>query len=212
MSISKHIKNIIFDLGNVIDDIDPQLTLEALEALNKNPSTEFKDGWKLMDQFYIFEKGDWTDEEFREKAKEFLNNPTLENIELDRAWNKLLLDIDTKRIDLLLELKIKYRTFILSNTNSIHIKEINNKLSAQYAYPMSLDGLVEKCYYSHVLHATKPDPEVFMSVLKENGLTAKETLFIDDRLENIEGAKKVGIETIHLHAPTTILDIFNNGI
>jgi glucose-1-phosphatase len=201
----QHVRNIIFDLGNVIIDFDPALTAQAITVHNQNPDS---DGWALFKKLTVYEKGDWTDAQFRDFVRSELRNPALTDSQVDEAWNALFLPLRKKRIDLLLELKKKYRTFILSNTNQIHIQHINHMLRVQYPYPVVLDSLVEKVYFSHDIHFVKPEREAYTLILDENHLKASETLFIDDRLENVQAAADLGIKTFHLQPPQTLTEIF----
>ena len=121
------------------------------------------------------------------------------------AWNALLLDFPKERIDLLKKIKTKYRTFLLSNTNSIHLKEFQERLHNEQG--VYLEDLFEKAYYSHVVKLRKPNADIFNLVLKENDLMPSETLFIDDTASNFPEAEKMGIQTYHLKPGMSITDI-----
>jgi putative hydrolase of the HAD superfamily len=100
-------------------------------------------------------------------------------------------------------LKKKYRLFLLSNTNSIHLKGVNEILSGSTNYN-NLSSIFEQCYYSFEMKMRKPDPNIYGKVLEENGLNPLETLFIDDTIENTIGAASLGIKTIYLCHPLTL--------
>jgi len=100
-----------------------------------------------------------------------------------------------ERIEILKRVKKTHRIFLLSNTNDIHIKYINNYLQKEYAMP-DLTSLFEKTYLSYEIGMRKPDAEIFEFVLKENDLIPSETLFIDDSVQHIETARKLGL---HAH-------------
>jgi glucose-1-phosphatase len=120
-----------------------------------------------------------------------------------------LLDFPPERIELLKRIKNKYRTFLLSNTNSIHLKEFQQRLFN--AHGVFLEDLFEKTYYSHVVKLRKPSSAIFELVLKENNLAPSETLFIDDTASNFSEAKQLGIQVYHLTNGRSIteMDIFN---
>jgi putative hydrolase of the HAD superfamily len=123
------------------------------------------------------------------------------------AWNAMLLDFPVRRLQILQQLRQHYSLYLLSNTNSIHLEAFNNILQQSRGIP-SLNEFFDKAYYSHLIGLRKPEKESYQLVLEENGLNPAETLFIDDTLPNIEGAKLVGLQTIHLLPPKTIADIF----
>jgi putative hydrolase of the HAD superfamily len=149
--------------------------------------------------FYHHEVGEWTDAEFRTTVNHMLET-SLTDEQIDAAWNSMLFDIPQERIDLLVTLRKKYNLFLLSNTNAIHIREVNRI--------DTLEELFDKTYYSHQIHLAKPSADCYQFVLKDAGIRAEETLFIDDSASNIRGAKQIGLQTVHLQAPATILDIF----
>jgi glucose-1-phosphatase len=122
----------------------------------------------------------------------------------------MLLDIPKERIDLLLELGKQYRIFLFSNTNAIHLKRFNEIVEHSFTIP-SLDSLFEQSYYSHLISKRKPDPLAFKLILDQNNLNKEETLFIDDSIQHIESAQKIGIKTLHLQPPLTINQIFKDA-
>ncbi|MBA9077526.1 MULTISPECIES: HAD family hydrolase [Rufibacter] len=196
------IKNIIFDLGGVIINIDYALSTDALKAYSKTADQVDFSQKAQSELFDLYERGDITCAEFRDGLRrEYDIEATDEQI--DMAWNTMLLDIPAERIELLRSLKKHYKLFLLSNTNAIHMKAFNQTVQDCFGMP-SLDSLFDKPYYSHLVRRRKPGAEVFEQILAENGLQAEETLFIDDSIQHIEGAKMVGLQTLHLAPPLTI--------
>ena len=128
------------------------------------------------------------------------------------AWNALLLDFPRERIDLLKKIKTRYRTFLLSNTNSIHLKEFQERLHTEQG--VYLEDLFEKAYYSHVVKLRKPHADIFNLVMNENNLVPAETLFIDDTESNFPEAQRLGIQIYHLKHGMSItdMDLFKNEI
>jgi glucose-1-phosphatase len=203
------IKNIIFDLGGVIINIDFQYTFEAFAKLGNTDVIKTLKKFEDLQVFKKYEMGELSDSELRALLrKEF--NSSVSDQEIDKAWNALLMDIPGERIDLLQNLKSKYRTFLLSNTNQIHIQEVNSILHKSTGIK-NLSELFEKIYYSYEIKMSKPGVEIYHHVLKEQGLKAEETLFVDDNKDNIEGAKTAGLKVLHVQAPQTIIDLFENA-
>ena len=188
------IKNIVFDLGNVIINIDFELTYQALAALTKKDVLEVKKELDDTNLWNRYEEGLVSDEKFLEILYDALELTCSIEV-LKEAWCAILMDIPQRRIDLIDDLRKKYRVFILSNTNDIHIQVINGMIKTQYGRP-DLRSLVEKAYYSYEMKMRKPDKEIYLTMLADAGMNARETLFLDDNEENIEGAKKQGIQTI----------------
>ena len=197
------IKNIIFDLGGVILNINYQLTIQAFHQLGathfvqdftKNPEHAF---------FIDFEIGKITAAQFRNSLRECLKLTVSDQV-LDNAWNALLLDLPGERLTILRTLKQQYRIFLYSNTNEIHINEVFNICQRQHQLK-SLNELFEQAYYSHILGARKPNPEGYLAILKENNLKPDETVFVDDLYLNIQGAQQVGLQTIHINEQQTML-------
>ena len=198
-----NIKNIIFDYGNVIFMLDFLKSQRAWEEIGINNSNEFY-GHKVQDPiFTAFEDGSATAEEFRSYIREKIGNPDLTNAQIDNAWNGLLVGVTEGNHELLLDLKSKYRTFLLSNINPIHYDYIMSYLDKEFGFTGN-DHLFEKVYYSHLVGKRKPNAEIFEQVLNENSLDPAETLFIDDSPQHIATAQKLGIKTYLMTAPDNI--------
>jgi len=205
---STTIKNIIFDFGGVICNIDVKLTEKrfremGLKAFDPNYSVADSAGL-----FELIENGKITADEFRQQLKKYFSHPVT-NEQLDEAWNALLLDIPEPRIRLLEKLQKNYRIFLLSNSNEIHYRKYLDDFRRKYGYH-DFNALFEKAYFSFQIGLKKPGLEVFEFVLRNNQLTASETLFIDDSIQHVEGARKAGINAYHLKITEDeqILDLF----
>lgn len=204
------VKNIIFDLGGVIININYGLSTDRLKQFS-NSGSNIDFSQKMQSALFDdYETGLISCEEFRQQLRqEYAIEAT--DAEIDEAWNAMLLDIPKERIDLLLELGKKYRLFLLSNTNAIHMKKFNEIVAQSFHIP-SLDSLFEKPYYSHLVGMRKPDAAVFQQILDENGLKNDETLFIDDSIQHIESARNLGLQTLHLQPPLTINQFFADAV
>jgi len=200
-------KNIIFDLGGVIINIDLSLTMTAFEELGiKDVPKLFST--TLQQQLFDFqEKGTITSAQFRDEIRKFSTVHLLDS-QIDEAWNALLLDLPKARLELLEKVKRSHRTFLLSNTNEIHIHTIQRYLNKEYGIS-DLSSFFEKTYLSYQLGIRKPDAELFKLVLDENKLNPSETLFIDDSKQHILAAEKLGIQTYWLDlSKENLLDLF----
>ena len=202
------IENIIFDFGGVILDIDPQITVNEFVKLG------FKDVDKIITKEFTegilgkFEKGILTPEIFRNKIREYLDLD-ISDQKIDSAWNALLYDIPRKRIEVIEEVKKNYSIFLLSNSNEIHYDLFVRDLQLRFGY-REFDELFHKSYFSFDLHLLKPDPDIYEFVLNQHNLDPAKTLFIDDRLANIQAARDLGIKCYHLEKPTIVRNLFKD--
>lgn len=191
-----NIKNIIFDLGGVVINLDFNATLTAFEQLGIK---DFKNIYSQLSQsslFDHFDKGTISEDDFFNGIKKQFQLKNSRQ-ELEKAWNAMLLDFPKQRIEALKKYKENYRIFLLSNTNETHIREFHKTLHQNLGV-RDLEGFFEKVYYSCRTGMRKPDKEIFDLVLVENRLDPKETVFIDDTIHHVEGAKRAGINAVLL--------------
>jgi glucose-1-phosphatase len=198
------VKNIIFDLGGVLLNLDVAQTSEAFKRLGVTQIDNLFRIGHAESFFREYEMGIISDDEFVEKARQ-LSLPDTTSQQIIAAWNIMLLDFPEERVQFLNRLKSKYRLFLFSNTNAIHLQAFHK--SYQDIYGSAMDELFEKAYYSHLIKYRKPDVEAYHYVIKDSKLEAAETLFIDDALVNVEGARLAGLQAVHLTGGKTILDL-----
>lgn len=200
-------KNIIFDFGGVIIDIDYRLTVAAFQNLGIH---NFEEQFSKLRQSHLFnelEKGLITTVEFCDRISKISVVPITDQQIVD-AWNAILVDLPEENIDYLANLKGKYRLFLLSNTNEIHERAFMKMIQKKFGEDV-LRKIFDGVYMSHHLKMRKPDPEIFRFVLNENKLLAEETLFVDDSPQHIEGAKKIGLQTFYFEKGKTLHDILH---
>ena len=185
------IKNIIFDLGGVIINLDTIKTISEFNKLSKLPFEAIYTQLQQSSVFDFFDKGLISESDFFVELKNVTKSSSSEN-ELKQAWNAMLLDFPLHRLNLLKKIKSHYRLCLLSNTNETHVTEFEKTLLNSHHYK-NLEPFFEKVYYSCRMQMRKPDVEIFNFVLTENGLNASETLFIDDSPQHVQGALKTGI-------------------
>jgi glucose-1-phosphatase len=198
------VKNIIFDLGGVLMNLDLPGSRQAFHKLGISQIEElFRSGHS--DSFFRkYETGHVNDEEFITTALKHALTGTADH-DILHAWNSMLLDFPSQNVEFLDQLKNRYRIFLFSNTNSLHLQSFQK--SFREVYGRELDSLFEKAWYSHVINRRKPDVEAFRFVLEDAKLDAAETLFIDDTLPNVEGARAAGLQSRHLEPGMTIRDL-----
>jgi glucose-1-phosphatase len=207
------LKNLIFDLGDVIVPIDLRAPLRNFAMLANMSEANTEALWKQHGIWQTHETGLIDDDTFRAAVREIMNNQPdtpdhWADEVIDTAWNSVLLELPVERIERILELAPRYRLFLLSNTNAIHIREVNQRL-VSLGMP-TLEGIFERVFYSHDLKMVKPNPDIFQHVLREANLMPEETAFFDDNAGNINAAAALGIQAVHVVPPKTILDYLRN--
>jgi putative hydrolase of the HAD superfamily len=201
------IDGIIFDLGGVVVNIDYMKTQKAFEDLGLGCFGKVYSQAVQTGVFDQYEKGTVDTHTFRDKLRQLAPNLTLSDSDIDNAWNAMLLDTPADRLAALSRLKSSFRTFLLSNTNELHIGYYHKQLEAAHGKE-SLGSYFEKVYYSYQIHLRKPDVEIFEYVLRENKLNAQRTLFIDDTIRHIESAESIGIQTLHIDSSYTLDNLY----
>ncbi len=197
-------KNLIFDLGDVIIPIDLTAPVRNFAMLANLPEDEVRAIWKQHDIWNQYETGLVDDDVFRSHVRRLLKSDDWADEVIDTAWNTVLLDLPVDRIERIKELKSTHRLFLLSNTSPIHIRQVNRVLT-EMNQP-TLEELFERVFYSYAVRLMKPAPEIYQHVLDEAGLIAEETAFFDDNAANIKAAAELGIQAVHVKPPLTILD------
>lgn len=201
------LKNLIFDLGDVIIPIDLTAPIRNFAMLANLPEDEVRAIWKQHDIWQQYETGLIDDLAFRNHVRRLLKNDSWADEVIDTAWNTVLLDLPIERIKRIRELKSAHRLFLLSNTSPIHIRQVNNVLKS--LNQSTLEELFERVFYSYDVQMMKPSPQIYQHVLDEAGLKAEETAFFDDNAANIQAAAVLGIRAVHVQPPKTIIDYLN---
>jgi len=202
-----NIRNIIFDLGKVLLNLDFDASIQAFQKLGlKNSVLNQRQGYSDP-VFYELETGRVTPEVFRERVRNILNNPHLTDRQIDDAWCAMILDIPRHRVRTVQKLGEKYQVFLFSNTNKIHIDRLLPAFKEQHG--IEFPSLFVKDYYSHELHERKPELSSFQKVIELSGVNPGETLFVDDLEKNIIGAQQAGLKTFWLKEGMEMSDIFS---
>jgi len=206
---SSTIRNIIFDLGGVLLNINPLLSLNAFSEMNGIAPEELHKRLASEKIFEKFDTGSLSPDEFRSDLCRIMGKKTSDD-EIDHAWNLLLLDFPAERVKLLQKLRKNYRIYLLSNTNIIHYRHYTKEFFDTHGVEMP--ELFDKLFLSYEIGMHKPDTGIYSFVLEKEGLNAAECLFIDDSLLNTEAAGRSGIHTINITEAHDVTYYFENGI
>lgn len=189
---------VIFDFGGVIIDVDYERTSTAFQQI-LGDSREL--GYSQMKQSKIFdelETGQISEAQFRDGMRSLAKLPHLSDEAIDAAWNAMLGAIPSYRVNFLEDIARYTKIFLLSNTNSIHLKAIEVNMIAASGSRKQFEALFERVYYSHIMGKRKPNADAFQELIDNHNLEPAKTLFIDDSPQHVEGARKVGLKAHHL--------------
>ena len=203
--MDKNIKNIVFDLGGVLIDLDFK---SAINGLQKAGFTNVKEQLQAFDREGIFQKfelGEISADEFRASIREN-SNVSLTDEEVDSLWNLMLLEIPREKLELILDLRSKYMVYLLSNTNKTHWDYTCQNAFNYHGF--RVEDYFEETFLSFEMHLAKPDKAIFEKMLNDANLIAEETLFIDDSEANCKAAEEVGIHAHHYHIGDDLKEIF----
>lgn len=202
------VKNIIFDLGGVILNIDYNKTVNAFKSLGIEDFDLLFTKANQEQLFDLYEMGQISSLAFIDKLKDKIPDTTTEQVK--NAWNAMLLDLPNERLTLLKELKAKYNISLLSNTNKIHLDAFHEIIQTQNRIN-SLEPYFDKVYFSCDIGMRKPNPQIFDFVCNQQNYKPNETLFIDDSIQHIRGAKKIGLQAYHLNVEKEdVVSFFND--
>ena len=202
----QNIKTIVFDLGGVIIDLDTSATIRAFAELSGYDVPEMLDLFQQSQLFIDYEKGLISSQNFRDELRNLLLVEASDQ-QLDSAWNAMLGAIAMPRLQLMQTLQQRYQVMVLSNTNEIHEMAFHSILQKVSGQP-HLSHFAHHVYFSHDIGMRKPDTEIYDFVNRQHQLTPEETLFLDDRLDNLEAARANGWQVQQVKFPNEILAIF----
>ena len=191
----KHFSNIstlIFDFGGVLIDLDMNQSILNFKKLGVENVENYLSNFGQSGFFMQLEKGKISAEEFRSEIRKMTTN-TITDKEIDDAWNAFLVRIPSEKLDIVYQLRKKFRVIMLSNTNAIHFPYAERTF---FSYKnRGIDEYFDKCYRSYDMKMAKPDAEIFEAILSQEQVAANQCLLLDDGPKNIEQAQKMGFQT-----------------
>jgi len=206
MSLLENIDTIIFDIGNVLIDIDYEVMVAEFAKIARvdfHQIVTYTHQDRVFDQY---EKGQISSAQFMDTLRKHLK-PGVTDQEIDAAWNSILIHYPAEKFELLKKLRDQYQVLALSNINELHVAAIDMQVKHQFG-AADMSSYFDHAFYSHEMGARKPEQEIYQRVLEEKSLDPSRTLFIDDKLENINAAAALGIKVHHLTDRNALLDLF----
>jgi putative hydrolase of the HAD superfamily len=190
------VRNLIIDLGGVLYGVDQTRTYDALRKLVPaagGTRLVLPEDMRHLGGHALFsglETGRLGPGDFREALRSEMGVVGSDE-DIDAAWNAMLLGVIPGRIRDLRTLGGHYRMVLLSNTNIIHARHFSVEIKPLFA-------CFERCFLSFEMGMRKPDPGIYREVLRESGMIAEESLFIDDSEVNVAGGEKAGLQVFCL--------------
>lgn len=205
--MGQEIEAVIFDLGGVLINLNYQRTIGAFEQLGLADFSETYSQLAQTELFDRFETGQISSFHFVNRLLDKLPQGTSAN-QVVHAWNAMILDFPAERMEWLMRMKERYRIFLLSNTNTLHMEAVRRSLTKTVGHNR-LEMYFERAYFSCDMGMRKPDPAIFLRVCEEQGLQPEKTLFIDDSPQHVEGARNAGLQSVHLVPGTAVQSVFS---
>jgi putative hydrolase of the HAD superfamily len=186
------IKNIIFDFGGVLYDLDISGAVERFSKLFqlKVDQCDFPEPYKtILDEYEmgLFSEGSWM-----HRLQRTVPHIVTERQILD-TWNSMLVNLPKERLDFILNLRNHYKVYLLSNTNTTHIQYMHRVELPSIGVADFEHKYFERVFYSHEINMRKPNRNIYEYVLNQTNMVAAESLFIDDNADNIAAARHTGL-------------------
>jgi len=198
------INTIIFDFGDIFINLEKEATIEEFKKLGLEGPNE-----ELVVMNDLFERGKISEQEFIEGFQKYIPNADVH--EIRKAWNSVIGEFPLYRLEFLQMLSHKYRLFLLTNTDAIHISRFEHMVGISFF--SDFYQCFEKVYFSFEMGMRKPDADIFNHILKKHDLSPKRTLFVDDKKENTDAAAALGIQVWNLKVgEEDIVDLFEKKI
>lgn len=204
------IKNLLFDLGGVIMDIEKERCVEAFDRLGLPDAASYFGEYSQKGPFMQLEEGAISTDEFHSTLRADIGREVSDD-EIDRAFCKFLIGIPVERLKELRELRRRYRIFLLSNTNPI-------MWDATIREEFTKEGLKREDYFDGIVtsfqaKALKPDARIFRYAEEHLGIKPDETVFLDDSQRNLDAASRLGFHTILVTPGSEFAELLaNDGI
>jgi epoxide hydrolase-like predicted phosphatase len=190
----KTIKNIIFDMGGVLFDLNAKRCVEAFEAIGAKKTAVYVREFRTEDLFHLIEIKNDTTEEFCQEVRN-MDGIDASDEEIITAWNALLEPTPGEKRDELMRLKSDgYRLFLLSNTNDMHWQKAKKLITNS---EHDINDFFERIFLSYEMGVRKPHKEIFLQVVTDAGIRPEDSIFVDDNAMNIAAAEKLGMRTFH---------------
>jgi putative hydrolase of the HAD superfamily len=200
--------NILFDLGGVLVKIDFLRMAKAFEKIGLPHLDQLYSHQQQIDLFDQFDRGQISEDDFRRKLLSLHGLDHISNEQFDEAWNQIIVDTPEAVLKCLDWLRQHFNLFLLSNTNSIHIRYLNSYLQQKRGVD-NFEAYFSRVYYSFKMGSRKPETKIFEHVLADSKIDPRRTLFIDDTQANVETAKQMGFQVFLMPLGKLLPDVID---
>ena len=184
------IKALLFDLGGVVIDVDFNQVFTKWAIFSNRGIEEIRSKFSL-DHFYkSHEKGEIDITEYFSSLRRTLGID-ISDFQFKEGWNSIFKAEIEGMSELLKIAKEKLPLYAFTNSNRVHEKVWSKKISQTLSQ-------FQKVFTSSDIGMRKPDPEAFQFVANSIGIELSEIIFYDDSIENIIGARNVGLNVVHV--------------
>lgn len=201
------IRNLLFDLGGVVVDICRQHCVDAFDRLGLPDADSYFGEYAQTGIFMAIEDGSATVGEFHEALRRAFPDPSsISDEDIDSAFQKFIIGIPERRLRALLELRKRYRIYLLSNTNPIMWEGV---LADEFAklLPMRREDYFDGMVASFEAKSAKPDAKIFRYTARTLGIRPEETLFFDDSQANVDAARALGFNAVLVRPGEDFADV-----
>lgn len=187
----KAIKNVVFDLGGVICDLEVERVIEAFREIGMPKMAALMDPCYPAEVNERMESGRISWEEACDEMRRIDNRPEVTNAEIEWVYREFLARVDSSKMATIDRLRAQgFKTYVLSNTNPVAIEIVRDRV--REATGRELDSYFDDIFLSYQLKILKPSPAIFEKMIALSGMNPQETLFIDDGSRNADTAHKLG--------------------
>lgn len=195
----------IFDLGNVIVDIDFNRVMGVWSDYSRVPLANLQKSFSMGEAFHRHERGQISDEDFAVALCHEMDM-ALSFEQFSAGWQAIFIALRPEVIEVMQQLRAQgHRVVVLSNTNRLHTEYWPEQ------YPQVVNA-ADKIYLSQEMGMRKPDAEIYQKLLESEGFSPDQAVFFDDNADNIKGAQAVGISSILVTGRETIPDYFAKNL
>ena len=198
MSHGRSTKALLCDLGGVLIDVDFNRAIDAWAPFSALSRSALLAAFQLDLEYQRHERGEIGADEYFAHLRTTLKLDAT-NAEIAAGWNAILLDEKQETLALIEGARKRVPTYLFSNSNAVH------KAVWMSRYPRVVNAF-DAVFVSSDLGARKPEPEAFMIVARRIGVPLDAILFLDDSLENVEGARAVGMQAVHVRTAKDVAD------
>jgi len=189
----KNIKNLLFDFGGVIVNINKENAINRFKEIGLANIEDYLNEFRQEGIFLEYEEGKLSSQEFYTAFRKLAGKDDITDEEIDSAWLAFLDGIPEYKFKMLKELRKKYNVYLLSNTNPSIMSWAHTSAFSPDGDP--INAFFDKCYLSFQIGCAKPDKEIYEYIIKDSGMNPSETLFFDDGETNIKVAQQLGFQT-----------------